>query len=77
MKTYRAIRNREIITDKVVTISESTVESAAPVLAGGQSAGALAHGPDIAPGTPGAERVDYGDVVPAAAPPWRPRPPQP
>ena len=43
-------------------VSEATVESA--VLAWLEGAGwAVAHGPDIAPDTPGAERGDYGDVV--------------
>ena len=46
----------------MVTISESTVESAALSWLA-DSGWRTAHGPDIAPGTPDAERVDYGDVV--------------
>ena len=43
-------------------VSEATVESA--VLAWLADAGwVVAHGPDIAPDMPGAERGDYGDVV--------------
>ena len=43
-------------------ITESVVEDAA--LAYLESLGwGVAHGPDIAPDTPGAERADYGDVV--------------
>ena len=43
-------------------VSEATVESA--VLAWLEGAGwAVAHGPDIAPDMPGAERGDYGEVV--------------
>ena len=43
-------------------LSESTVESAA--LSWLSDTGwDLAHGPDIAPGAPGAERADYGDVI--------------
>ena len=43
-------------------VTESTVEDAA--LAYLQDLGwDIAHGPDIAPGTPSAERTDYGDVV--------------
>ncbi|GIK15596.1 MAG: hypothetical protein BroJett003_05600 [Planctomycetota bacterium] len=42
--------------------TESTVESAA--LAWLESAGwGIAHGPEIAPGEPAAERDDYGQVV--------------
>ena len=44
------------------TITESDVEAAAlGWLAGG--GWRIAHGPDIAPDTPGAERADYGQVV--------------
>ncbi|MDE0088041.1 MAG: type I restriction endonuclease, partial [Candidatus Poribacteria bacterium] len=43
-------------------ITESTVEDAA--LAYLEDLGwGVAHGPDIVPDTPGAERADYGDVV--------------
>ena len=43
-------------------LSESVVEDAA--LAWLENLGwRIAHGPDIAPDTPGAERADYGDVV--------------
>ena len=43
-------------------ITESTVESAA--LSWLDDLGwRTAHGPDVAPGTPGAERADYGDVI--------------
>ena len=46
----------------VSSITESVVEDAA--LAWLESLGwRIAHGPDIAPDTPGAERTDYGDVV--------------
>ena len=46
----------------MTTIAESTVEDAA--LAWLESLGwRIAHGPDIAPDTPGAERSDYGAVV--------------
>ena len=46
----------------ITHITESTVEDAA--LDYLESLGwGVAHGPDIAPDTPGAERVDYGDVV--------------
>ena len=46
----------------VSSLNESTVEDAA--LDYLESLGwGVAHGPDIAPDTPGAERVDYGDVV--------------
>ena len=46
----------------VTTFTESTVEEAA--LAWLESLGwSIAHGPDIAPDTPGAERSDYGAVV--------------
>ena len=46
----------------MTTIAESTVEDAA--LAWLESLGwSIAHGPDIAPDTPGAERSDYGAVV--------------
>ena len=48
--------------DAVTTLTESTVEEAAL----GWLAGlgwSMAHGPDIAPDTPGAERADYGGVV--------------
>ena len=46
----------------MTTITESTVEDAA--LAWLESLGwSVAHGPDIAPDTPGAERSDYGVVV--------------
>ena len=46
----------------MTTITESTVEDAA--LAWLESLGWNgAHGPDIAPDTPGAERSDYGVVV--------------
>ena len=46
----------------MTTLTESTVEDAAlDWLAGlGWS---IAHGPDIAPDTAGAERTDYGEVV--------------
>ena len=44
------------------SLTESVVEEAA--LAYLESLGwGIAHGPDIAPDTPGAERTDYGDVV--------------
>ena len=44
------------------SLSESTVETAA--LAWLESHGwSVAHGPDIAPGVPGAERTDYGQVM--------------
>ena len=43
-------------------VTESTVEEAA--LAWLENLGwNVAHGPDIAPDTPGAERADYGQVV--------------
>ena len=46
----------------MTTFTESTVEDAA--LAWLESLGwGIAHGPDIAPDTPGAERGDYGAVV--------------
>ena len=46
----------------MTTFTESTVEDAA--LAYLEDLGwGVAHGPDIAPDTPGAERRDYGDVV--------------
>ena len=46
----------------MTTLTESVVEEAA--LAYLESLGwGIAHGPDIAPDTPGAERTDYGDVV--------------
>ena len=46
----------------MVSITESTVESAA--LSWLYNLGwRTAHGPDIAPGTPDAERTDYGDVI--------------
>ena len=46
----------------VSSLNESTIEEAA--LAYLKSLGwGVAHGPDIAPDTPGAERTDYGDVV--------------
>ena len=46
----------------MTTFTESTVEDAA--LAWLESLGwSIAHGPDIAPDTPGAERGDYGAVV--------------
>ena len=46
----------------VSSLNESTVEDAA--LAYLESLGwGVAHGPDIVPDTPGAERGDYGDVV--------------
>ena len=46
----------------MASLTESTVEDAA--LAYLKSLGwGVAHGPDIAPDTPGAERTDYGDVV--------------
>ncbi len=42
--------------------TESVVEQAA--IAWLESAGwQIAHGPDIAPDMPGAERADYGEVV--------------
>ena len=47
----------------MTTLTESTVEEAAL----GWLAGlgwSVAHGPDIAPDTPGAERADYGEVPP-------------
>ena len=43
-------------------ISESTVEDAALEWLAGLG-WSVAHGPDIAPDTPGAERADYGEVV--------------
>ena len=44
------------------SLSESTVEAAA--LARLEGCGwAVAHGPDVAPDTPAAERTDYGEVV--------------
>ena len=46
----------------MTTLTESTVEQAA--LAWLESHGwSVAHGPDIAPGVPGAERTDYGQVM--------------
>ena len=46
----------------VSSLNESTIEEAA--LDYLESLGwGVAHGPDIAPDTPGAERADYGDVV--------------
>ncbi len=46
----------------MTTFTESTVEDAA--LAWLESLGwSVAHGPAIAPDTPGAERGDYGAVV--------------
>ena len=46
----------------MVSITESTVESAA--LSWLYNLGwRTAHGPDIAPGTPDAERTDYGEVI--------------
>ena len=46
----------------MTSLSESVVESAA--LAWLESVGwSVAHGPDIAPGTLGAERDDYGQVA--------------
>ena len=46
----------------MTTFTESTVEEAA--LAWLESLGwSIAHGPDIAPDTPGAERSDYGAIV--------------
>lgn len=44
------------------SVSESTVEAAAPGWL--DSIGwTVTHGPDVAPGTPAAERADYGAVV--------------
>ena len=43
-------------------VTESTVEDAALAYLEGLGWG-VAHGPDIAPDTPSAERADYGDVV--------------
>ena len=46
----------------MTTLTESSVEQAA--LEWLESLGwSIAHGPDIAPGVPGAERTDYGEVV--------------
>ena len=46
----------------MTNFTEATVEDAA--LAYLESLGwGVAHGPDIAPDTPGAERRDYGEVV--------------
>lgn len=50
----------------VSSLNEAAVEDAA--LAYLEDLGwGVAHGPDIAPDTPGAERSDYGDVVFGAA----------
>ena len=46
------------------SITESTVEQAALAWLENLS-WSVAHGPDIAPGMPGAERTDYGEVLPA------------
>ena len=46
----------------MTTITEADVEQAALEWLAGLGWGA-AHGPDIAPETPGAERADYGQVV--------------
>ncbi|MCE2433764.1 MAG: hypothetical protein J4F29_12715 [Candidatus Latescibacteria bacterium] len=46
----------------ITHITESTVEDAALDYLKGLGWD-TAHGPDIAPDTPGAERADYGDVV--------------
>ncbi len=43
-------------------VNEDDVERAALEWLGGQ-AWQVAHGPDIAPNTPSAERTDYGDIV--------------
>ena len=43
-------------------VTEATVEDAALDYLKSLGWG-IAHGPDIAPDTPGAERTDYGDVV--------------
>ena len=46
----------------MTTFTEANVEDAA--LAYLEDLGwGVAHGPDIAPDTPGAERADYGEVV--------------
>ena len=46
----------------MTTITEADVEQAA--LSGSPpSAGMYAHGPDVAPETPNAERDDYGQVM--------------
>ena len=46
----------------MTTITEAVVEEAAQDWLSGVGWG-VAHGPDIAPDTPGAERADYGEVV--------------
>ena len=48
------------------SITESTVEQAALAWLENLS-WSVAHGPDIAPGMPGAERTDYGEVLLARA----------
>ncbi len=48
--------------NSVSSLNESTVEDAALDYLEDLGWG-VAHGPDIAPDTPGAERADYGDVV--------------
>ncbi len=47
----------------MTTITEADVEQAALAWLDPASAGSVAHGPDIAPDTPNAERSDYGQVV--------------
>ena len=57
----------------MTTFTESTVENAA--LTWLESLGwSIAHGPDIAPDTPGAERGDYAMRSPDSTPPCRPKP---
>ncbi len=46
----------------VTTLTESTVEEATLHWLAGLG-WSVAHGPDIAPSVPGAERTDYGEVV--------------
>ena len=46
----------------MTTITEADVEAAALAWLSGLGWG-VAHGPDIAPDAPGAERTDYGQVI--------------
>lgn len=46
----------------MTTLAEAHVEQAALVWIAGQG-WRVAHGPDIAPGTPATERDDHGQVV--------------
>ena len=45
----------------MTTVTECAVESDGVYRLSGLG-GAVAHGPDISPGTPGAERGDYGQA---------------